>query len=170
MRIPTPPPTPSTEGSQTSTTHSFFETTKSNKEGKESHKASSPHHISFQNLTFLPLPMENTMLLLNNDPSFLISFHNPTPNPSLPSRVYYPPSSAPYFLLITCFQRVSLSSMKRQLHLHKRALLSVERYLKPNPPLLLSEHTTTHLTRWVFCSKAPPPPKGNPFGFAQVSI
>ena len=41
------------------------------------------------------------MLLLNNDPSFLISFHNPTPNPSLTSQVYYPSQADPYIRSFT---------------------------------------------------------------------
>ena len=83
-------------------------------------------------------------MFCNRDPSFLISFQNPTPNPSLTSRVRHPPSSSPNFLLITCFQIVSPSVAKRQFHLHKRALLRVERHLTPKPPFLLSKQTIAH--------------------------
>ncbi|CBI22815.3 unnamed protein product, partial [Vitis vinifera] len=50
--------------------------------------------------------------------------------------VYDPLSSTPYFLLITQYQRTSFSTIKRQLHLPKRALLKVETLFTPKPPLL----------------------------------
>ena len=117
-------PPSSLEASQTSATHASFEVAKANKEGKERLRASSPHHLSSQNLTLLPSPKKKTKLFFIKGHSFLISFQNPTPYPSLTSRVHHPPSSTPYFLLITCSQRVPFSSAKRQLHLPKKALLS----------------------------------------------
>ena len=68
--------------------------------------------------------------------------------PSLTSRVHHPPSSTPYFLLITWCHRAPLSSTKRQFHLPKRAPLSLERHLTPKPPLLIYEHTIDHFMRW----------------------
>ena len=108
-------PPSSLEASQTSATHASFEVAKANKEGKERLRASSPHHLSSQNLTLLPSPKKKTRLFFIKGHSFLISFQNPTP---------HPPSSTPYFLLITCLQRVPFSSAKRQLHLPKKTLLS----------------------------------------------
>ena len=73
------------------------------KRGKNHIEHRSRTHLSFQNLTLLPFPTKNIVLLSNKDPSFLISFHNPTPYPSLISRVHHPPSSSLNFLLISCF-------------------------------------------------------------------
>ena len=82
---------------------------------------SSPHHLFSQNLTLLPSPMEKTRLLFIKGHSFLISFQNPTSYPSsLTSRVHHPPSSTPYFLLITCFHRVPLSSLRLEAMLRRR--------------------------------------------------
>ena len=44
---------PSTKGSKTSATQASLSTTKTNKEGKDTHKGDSPHHLSLQNLTLL---------------------------------------------------------------------------------------------------------------------
>ena len=104
--------TPSSpEESHYSTNQASLKAAKAYKEGKELQRAKLPHHLSFQNFTFLPSPTENTTLFCIRDPSFLISFQKPTPKPSLTSLVYQPPSSSPNFLLITCFQRVFYESM-----------------------------------------------------------
>ena len=97
-----PPSSP--DESHNSTNQASLEAAKAYKEGKKSQRAKFPHHLSFQNFTLLPSPIENTTLFCKRDPSFLISFQNPTPNPSLTSLVHHPPSSSPNFLLITCFQ------------------------------------------------------------------
>ena len=145
-----PPPTP------------FFKLPRHAKRGKKHtkhrHRTIYPTKISL----FYNSPIENTILLLNKDPSFLISFHNPTPYPSLTSQIRHPASSTPKFLLITCFQRAPLSSTKCQLHLYKTTLLRVDRHLTPKSPLLLSEHTNAHFTRSSFHSKGAPLPKKVP--------
>ena len=87
--------------SQTSATHASLEVAKVYKEGKEMVRASSLHHLSFQNLILHPFPTKNTNLSFIKGHSFLISFQNPTPYPSLTSQVHHPPSSTSYFLLIT---------------------------------------------------------------------
>lgn len=71
-----PPPT---KEFHTSVTYCFFEMAKANKEGKVIHNDSSPHHLSFQNLTFRPLPTVKEILLLKIFQSFLMAFHDPTP-------------------------------------------------------------------------------------------
>ena len=148
----------------------IFRTAKSNKEGKASQRGVFPHQMSFQNLTLLPSPTENETLLSSNKPSLLISFQSPTPWPSLAPRVLDPPLSIPYFVLIISFQYESLSTAKRQLHLHKRALLGMERFLIPNPPIFLWVQTTTHFTRWGLFSNAPPPQRKSFWIFSSLNL
>ena len=50
-----PPQPPSARGSHTSATQASFSANKAKREGKDSHKGESPHHLSLQNLTLFPL-------------------------------------------------------------------------------------------------------------------
>ena len=103
------PPFPRIGKSQASSTHASLEHAKENKDEKDSHNGSIPHHLSFQNLTLCPLPTSKDILLLTSPHSFLTAFQTPTPCPSVTSLEHYPPSSSPYFPLITRFQRASFS-------------------------------------------------------------
>ena len=94
---------PSAEGYQAS-----LDEVMAYKDGKEVLNRSPPHHLSFQNLTLLPLPMAKAMLPLKISQSFLMVFHNPTSYLSLTSWERHPPSSSLYLPLMTCFQKASL--------------------------------------------------------------
>ena len=134
-----PPFSPLAETIQTSLTQASLDATRANKEGKDSHKGVVPHHLSFQKLTLQPSPTTKASLELTRCPNFLIAFHNPTPYPCLASQELHPPLFSPYFPIVTWFQKASLSFAKYQLHLPRRALLSVVMLLTPNPPFLLSK-------------------------------
>ena len=84
-----------------STIQTSFGKTKAYQDGKETHKDLSPHHLSYQNFTFLSFPTKKEVLLLMPI-SFLMVFHNPTPYPSTALQNYHSPSSSSYFPLITC--------------------------------------------------------------------
>ena len=58
------------------------------------HKGASSHHMSFQNLTLLPFPTVEAMLLPITSHSPLMAFHKPTSNLSLTSLELHPPSSS----------------------------------------------------------------------------
>ena len=143
----------------TSFTQVSLDIAKANKVGKATQKGKSPQHLSFQNLTLWPLPTTKESLLLTTCHSLLIAYHNPTPYPPLTSLEHQLLCSSPYFSLISWFHKTPLSFANLQLHLHKSALLREERHFTPKPPFLLSKQTSTHLTRWGFCSRAPPPHK-----------
>ena len=109
--------------------------------------------------------------------SFLMAFYKPTPKLPLTSHEHQPPSSSPYLPQITCFQRASLSIANRRLHLHRRALLSNDKFLTPKPPFPLFEQTIDHLTKRGPDSRAPTPQRKSlricsnlPLGFSLVSI
>lgn len=76
---------PSPLYSNKSATHASFNLAKANKEGKKTHKSSSSHHLSFQNLAFLPSPTKNETLLKKSH-FFLIALGNNSPHP-LPDEV-----------------------------------------------------------------------------------
>ena len=87
-----PSPPPFSKESQQSTTHASLETTKSNKEGKESWRVLFPHHLPFQNLTLLPSPTEK-VIFFKPQGTFLTNFL-PKPHPiALPYFTSTPPSS-----------------------------------------------------------------------------
>ena len=64
---------------------------------------------------------------------------NPPLHNSLTFFVHQPPSSCPYFPTITCFQRLFFFTQDLQDHFPRRALLKVERFLKPKPLFCLSK-------------------------------
>ena len=76
---------------QTFATQASLDEERVNKEGKDSQSGSSPHYLSIQNLTLCPLPTWKANLPLKKFHSFLIAFHNPTPNLSLTSWECHPP-------------------------------------------------------------------------------
>ena len=130
-----------------SDTMASFCTAKENIEGNKEHNASSPHQIAFQNIILLPSLKEKAEFYRKRGHSLLISFHNPTPKPPLKLRVCQPPEDSPYLLLMTFLHRAFLSFANLQLHLHKRALFSLENFLRPRPPFFFYEQTKAHLTR-----------------------
>ena len=68
-----------------------------NKEGKKKTlKGSSLHQISFQNFTFLPLPIENATLLLMISLNLCMAFRNLTSYTSLTSLEDYRSSTSLY--------------------------------------------------------------------------
>ena len=115
---------PSPLCSQKSTTDTSFESNKTNKDMKVSHKGSSLHHVFFQNFTLLPLPTSKEIFLLKNSHCFPIFFQTPTPLGFLTTSDLQPTSSSPNFPLMIFFHNKSLSLEKCQHHLLKRALLS----------------------------------------------
>ena len=99
----------STKEFQTSATHTSLETNKANNEGNNTHNRLSPHHLSFQESTFRPLPTVKEHLELMILQSFLIVFHNLTPYPSFtPS---FPP--IPQITWARNATKVGLSSKKK---------------------------------------------------------
>ena len=128
-----------------------------NKVGKESHKGATLHHLSFQKLTLCPFLTTKENLELTRCSNFLIAFHRRTLYLSLTFWKHHPAHSSPYFPFITWFQNVSFSFANRQLHLPRRALLSMTRLFTFSLPFLLSRQIVVHLTKWGFLSRAPPP-------------
>ena len=106
-----------------------------NNSGEVIAKGSSPHHISFQNLTFLPFPTLKPILLLNPFHPYRSS-RTPTPSSSL------------YFPITTCFQKESFLEANLQYHFPRRALFRKNNFLTPRPPSFLSKPTIDQLTRW----------------------
>ena len=125
------------------------------------------HQISVQNLILVPFPDKNVILSQHQADSFKITFQTPTPTAPLAFFVLHPRPSCPYFVMITCFQRLSFSQAYLHIHLLSKALFNRASFLRPSPPLFLSVQTTSHLTRWVFPSKFPlPPALGSPFALS----
>ena len=136
-----------------------------NKGRKETHSGLSPHHLSFQNFTLRLLPTKKEIMLLKRSHSLLMAFQRPTPCPFLTSQECHPPSSLPYFWLITCLQNALLLLAKRQIHLQRRALFIIERHLMPKPPFLFPKQMSSTLLSEVF-SQEPHCPIENPFEYA----
>lgn len=129
-----PPPLPLKE-SQISNSHASLTSGTACKMGKEMLKAPFPHYLSFQKLTILPSPIENTILLFKKVSQLFFPKLYAKPHPyflSMPS----PPSSTSNQLWTIFSQGLSLSSKKHQFHLHKSAILSVERHLAPKSTLI----------------------------------
>ena len=80
----------SAKGSQTSATQASFSVDKAKREGKDSHRGESPHHLSLQNLTLLPLPTLKEIRVPTNSQSILIPFQSPMSCASLTSREHQP--------------------------------------------------------------------------------
>ena len=96
-------------GIQRSTTQASFAIAKANKEGKETHNGSSPHLLSVQNFTLLPLPTLKEKWPKKEFRSFLMDFQRRTPYPPLATPDYHPPSSSPYLPPIIHIQKAPFS-------------------------------------------------------------
>lgn len=124
---------------------SIFWAAKLNREGKERHKASSPHQRSFLKRTLLPSPTKNMALGKRVSHSFLSSFHMLVQT-SLLTPEHQSTESSPNFLLITPLQRAFLSLAKTNSILQK-SLIEVDKLLTLNPLIFFSMQTVDHLTK-----------------------
>lgn len=116
MRSPTPY---SLEKFKTSATIASLLLAKANKKGKEAHKASSTHHLSFQKGTFLSSPKDQIKIK-----EYRLTFHSNLllkTNPVTSSNFVNAPAPCvkPNFLQISSLQGESLSLANHNNHLHK---------------------------------------------------
>ena len=116
------------------------------------HRGNSPHQVSSQNLILFPSPSSKIQFYFKFTASKFIHFQRPLPALPLGGFGNQPPSSVPYFKLMTIFQTVFSSSANLLAHLVKSALFIRIRLMIPRPPFIFHRQTFSHFIKWIFLS------------------